>query len=395
MNHGLRKGYAAAAMDSGHWGAHRADGRWAWNSRLAETDWAWRGVTETARVAKALVAAYYGQPQQKSYFAGCSTGGRMGLMAAQRFPADFDGIIAGAPALDYTGLVATHGAWVTQANLRSDGTEILGRAKVSLIAEAVVSACDARDGRADGVIDDPRACDWQPSNLACGSETADACLMTEEVGVVDKWYTGPRDATGQQLYPGGIARGSEPYWPFWLTGKPGDRTPGLVPLFAQDFLRYMAFADDPGEAYRVQDFDFERDPPHLAPMGAIYNADNPDLSAFAERGGKLIVYHGWADPIVTPWRTLQYVEDVQRRMGAAKKTDSFLRLFMLPGFDHCGMQAGPGANDAGFDPLPALEAWVERGVAPASIPSARIGADGAVQWSRPACPYPESAGCGP
>jgi hypothetical protein len=111
--------------------------------------------------------------------------------------------------------------------------------------------------------------------------------------------------------------------------------------------------------------------------------------------GKLIVYHGWADPIVTPWRTLQYVEDVQRRMGGAEKTDSFLRLFMLPGFDHCGMQTGPGANDAGFDPLPALEAWVERGVAPDSIPGARIGADGAVQWSRPACPYPESAGCGP
>jgi feruloyl esterase len=140
---------------------------------------------------------------------------------------------------------------------------------------------------------------------------------------------------------------------------------------------------------------FAQDPPRLAHMGAIYNSDNPDLSAYAARGGKLIVYHGWADPIVTPWRTLQYVEDVQRRMGGPSQTDSFLRLFMLSGFDHCGMQTGPGANDAGFDPLPALEAWVERGVAPDSIPSARIGADGAVQWSRPVCTYPESAGCGP
>lgn len=395
MNHGLRRGYAAATMDSGHWGAHRADGRWAWNNRLAETDWAWRGVAETARVAKALVKAYYGQPQQKAYFAGCSTGGRMALMAAQRFPADFDGIIAGAPALDYTGLVATHGAWVAQSNLRPDGTEILDRSKVALIAEAVVSACDARDGRADGLIDDPRNCDWQPSSLACGSETAANCLTAAEVDVLDKWYAGPRDAAGRQLYPGGIPRGSEPHWPLWLTGKPGDRTPGLVPLFALDFLRYMAFADDPGETYRVQDFDFERDPPRLAQMGAIYNADNPDLSAFAGRGGKLIVYHGWADPIVTPWRTLKYVEDVQRRMGGPETTDFFLRLFMLPGFDHCGMQNGPGANDAGFDPLPALEAWVERGVAPDSISSARIGADGAAQWGRPVCPYSEFADCGP
>lgn len=395
MNHGLRRGYAAASMDSGHWGAHRADGRWAWNNRLAENDWGWRGVTETARVAKVLVTAYYARPQQKSYFAGCSTGGRMGLMAAQRFPADFDGIIAGAPALDYTGLVATHGAWVTQANLRPDGSEILDRSKVAHVAAAVIAACDADDGRKDGLIDDPRSCGWRPSSLACDRESAAGCLTTDEVGVLEKWYAGPRDASGKHLYPGGIPRGSEPYWPLWLTGKPADRTPGLVPLFAQDFLRYMAFADDPGETYRVQDFDFDRDPPRLERMGTLYNADNPDLSAYAARGGKLIIYHGWADPIVTPWRTLQYVEDVQRRMGGPARTDSFLRLFMLPGFDHCGMQTGPGANDAGFDPLPALEGWVERDVAPDSISSARIGSDGVAQWSRPVCPYPASTGCGP
>jgi feruloyl esterase len=208
MNHGLRRGYAAATMDSGHWGAHRADGRWAWNNRLAENDWGWRGVTETARVSKALVAAYYSQPLKKSYFAGCSTGGRMGLMAAQRFPADFDGIIAGAPALDYTGLVATHGEWVTQANLRSDGTEILDRGKVALIADAVLAACDACDGRSDRLIDDPRTCDWRPSNLACDPEPAATCLTAEEVGVLEKWYAGPRDAAGKQLYPGGIPRDS-------------------------------------------------------------------------------------------------------------------------------------------------------------------------------------------
>lgn len=393
MNHGLRRGYAAATMDGGHWGAHRADGRWAWNDRVAESDWAWRAVTETARVAKTLIAAHYGRPQERAYFAGCSTGGRMALVAAQRFPADFDGIIAGAPALDYTGLVGTFAAWVVQSNTRDDGSEILDRGKVAAIAAAVTEACDVRDGREDGLIDDPRSCEWQPASLRCGEATTGTCLTRDEVGVLEKWYAGPRDAAGRSLYPGGIPRGSEPSWPLWLTGNPANRSPALVPLFARDFLRYMAFPDDPGESYDVASFDFETDPPRLAAMGKLYNADDPDLGAFAARGGKLIVYHGWADPIVTPWRTLQYVEEVQRRMGGAARTGEFLRLFMLPGFDHCGIVTGPGANDAGFDPLPALEAWVERGIAPQSIPSSRRNPDGSTAWSRPACAYPATGDC--
>jgi len=393
MNHGLRRGYAAATMDGGHWGASRVDGRWAWNNRLAENDWGWRAVTETARVAKFLLAAYYGKPQEKSYFAGCSTGGRMGLMEAQRFPADFDGIIAGAPALDYTGLVAAHFAWVTQANTRPDGSEILDRGKVASIAAAVTAACDGRDGRRDGLIDDPRACDWQPATMACRAKSSDACLTPDEVNVLEKWYAGPRTASGAPLYPGGIPRGSEPFWPLWLTGSAASRSPPLVPLFAREFLRYMAFAEDSGEDYDVRRFDFANDPPRLTGMASLYNADNPDLSAFAARGGKIIVYHGWADPMVTPYRTVQYVEDVQRTMGGPARTGQFLRLFMLPGFDHCGIQSGPGANDAGFDPLPALEAWVERGVAPDSIPTSRRNADGSTAWSHPVCTYPPTAAC--
>jgi hypothetical protein len=161
------------------------------------------------------------------------------------------------PAINFEVRLPTRGAWVTQANLRPDGSEILDRGKVGMIGEAVLDACDARDGRSDGLIDDPRGC-----------ESAATCLTAEEVGVLEKWYAGPRDASGRQLYPGGIPRGSEPHWPLWLTGQPSARIPGLVPLFAQD-------------------------PPRLAHMGAIYNSDNPDLSAYAARGGKLIVYHGW------------------------------------------------------------------------------------------------------
>jgi Tannase and feruloyl esterase len=426
MNHGLRRGYAAATMDGGHWGSSVTDGRWALNERIGETDWAWRAVTETARVAKALLHAYYGRPQERAYFAGCSTGGRMALMEAQRFPADFDGIIAGAPALDYTGLVATHFAWVTQANQRADGSEILSRDKVAMIAAAVTKACDARDGTADGLIGDPRRCDWQPAALACpapkngsepifsapnpaaagkissepisgqkiGSEPVSreekvrGCLEADEVAVLEKWYGGPRDSQGRQLYPGGIPRGSEPYWPLWLTGAPGTHNPAPLPLFARDFLRYMAFAHDPGETYEPRDFDFDRDPPRLAHMAALYNADQPDLRAFRERGGKLIIYQGWADPVVTPLRTIEYYEAVQAAAGGADAAAGFARLFMLPGFDHCGLSNGPGANDAGFDPLPALESWVEAGIAPESIESQRRDAAGTIQWRRPVCAYP-------
>ena len=410
MNHGLERGYAAATMDGGHWGSAITDGRWAQNDRIAETDWAWRAVTETARVAKALLQAYYGRPQSHAYFAGCSNGGRMALMEAQRFPADFDGIIAGAPALDYTGLVATHSAWVTQANRRDDGGEILARGKVAAIGAAVREACDSLDGANDGLIDDPRRCDWQPAALACatekkasgstadpsgrvksGAEPVSTCLEPEEVAVLQKWYGGARDSQGSQLYPGGVPRGSEPYWRTWLTGAPGTRNPPLMPLFARDFLRYMAFAHDPGESYDTRDFDFDRDPASLAHMAELYDAEQADLGEFHARGGKLIVYQGWSDPVVTPLRTVEYFEAVRAANGGPEATSGFARLFMLPGFDHCGAQGGPGANDAGFDPLPALEDWVERGIAPESIPAQRRDAEGAIQWTRPVCDYPRVA----
>jgi len=394
INHGLRRGYAVATMDGGHWGSGPTDGRWAWNNRLAETDWAWRAVAETTRAAKQLLAAHYGRPQQRAYFAGCSTGGRMALMAAQRFPADFDGIIAGAPALDYSGLVAVQSAWVTQANTGVDGRPVLDPAKVPAIAAAVAAACDGLDGRSDGLIEDPRNCHWSPTALRCPASPADAtCLSDAEVGVLERWYAPPRNAAGSVLYPGGVPRGSEPFWGVWLAGLPAQppnpAIPAVVPLFARDFLRYMAFAEDPGEGYEVRDFDFDRDPPRLAALGALYDATSPALEPFRERGGKLLIYHGWADAIVTPQRTLDYYAALEARFGAAP-TREFARLFMLPGFDHCGIQPGPGANDAGFDPLPALEAWVEQGVAPERIDTRRIDAAGRAAWQAPVCAWPRA-----
>jgi pimeloyl-ACP methyl ester carboxylesterase len=367
LNHGLRRGYAAATSDSGHVGANVTDGRWALDNPMAEADWGWRAVAETTRVSRDLVRAFYGKPAARSYFMGCSTGGRMGLMAAQRFPQDFDGIVAGAPALDYTGLVATQSAWIVQANRHHDGSEVLDRAKVPLIAQAVLEACDGIDGQRDGLIDDPRRCDWQPAQLQCKGAADAKCLTAREVGVLEHWYMPVTGGDGRIQYPGGVPRGSEPFWPVWLTGIPGSEQPALMERFGTDFVRYMAFVPDAGPGFDLRQYDFDRDPPRLATMSRIYDATNPDLTAFRERGGKLLLFHGWSDAIVTPQRTLDYFDAVRARMGGPEATANFARLFMLPGVDHCGLQPGPGAKSFEFDPLPALEAWVERDEAPAAL----------------------------
>ncbi len=275
LNHGLRRGYASATSDSGHSGTSVTDGRWALDNPGAEADWGWRSVTETARVSRDLVRAFYGRPAARSYFAGCSTGGRMGLMAAQRFPHDFDGIIAGAPALDYTGLVATQLAWIVQANTAADGSEILDRAKVPLIAKAVLETCDGIDGQRDGLIDDPRRCDWKPAQLQCKGAAAADCLTAKEIGVLDHWYMPVTGGDGRIQYPGGVPKGSEPYWPVWLSGIPGSNAPALAERFGTDFLRYMAFVPDAGDEFRPAQVRFR--PGSAAPGndGAHLRRDEP------------------------------------------------------------------------------------------------------------------------
>jgi feruloyl esterase len=226
-------------------------------------------------VAKALVKIYYGAEQKKAYFAGCSTGGRRANMKARKFPNDFDGIISGAPALDQTGL-PTYQAWLVQANTGPDGRDILPKQKIALVRDKVYEACDAKDGLKDGLIDDPRACDFKPASLRCRASDGADCLTAGEVGVLEKWYAGARDSRGRQLYPGGVPLGSEPFWPLWLTGleKGGGQ---LTPRFITEFLRYAAFADDPGESYSVAKFSFDSDPQRLATMAPIYKLHRPRL----------------------------------------------------------------------------------------------------------------------
>jgi feruloyl esterase len=400
MNFGLGRNYAVSTMDSGHWGTGATDARWAMNNLVAQKDWADRAVTETARVSKAVIKSYYGVDQRKSYFAGCSTGGRMAANEALGHPQDFDGIISGAPALDYTGLVATFFAWVTQANTEAAGKPIFTSSKLKLVEDAVSKACGRKDGKQDTMIADPRVCSFKPSALLCRAGNGTDCLTAAEVGVLDKWYRGPVDGRGRQLYPGGVPFGSEPHWPRWLTGA-GNTQPAL-PAFARDFIRYMAFEPAAGPRFEVKDFDFDKDPARMAFTAAIYNAATfdaatgeigvGDIGDFRRAGGKLIIYHGWADALVTPLLTVQFYETLAKKSGGLAAMADFARLFMVPGMDRCGLQTnGPGIADTGIDPLTALEQWVEQGKAPTELIATKTGANGQTLWRRPVCIYPKVA----
>lgn len=377
INHALRRGYAVATTDGGHWGSGSTDARWAAANPVAEADWGFRAVEETTRVAKALTEAYYGNPPEYSYFQGCSTGGRMANMAALRTPDAFDGIISGAPALDYPGLVGTAFAWIAQANDDGDGGSILEPEDARIVADAVTDLCDAADGVEDGIISDPLSCHFDP-------ETLD--LPPEKIAVIKAWYREPVNSKGQSLYPAAVPLGSEPFWPLWLTGL--QRGGGaLVPqAFGPNFLRYMAFPEDPAPDYGPRDFDFDNDPARMEPQRRVYNSDDPDLSAFAQSGGKLLMYHGWADAIVFPGKTVTYYKELRETTAG-----EFSRLFMIPGMDHCGIQeTGPGISQHGLDLLSTLEAWVEDGKAPDRLETSKI-VDGIKEWSRPVCAWPAKA----
>ncbi len=364
MGPGLAKGYATATSDSGHHGLSVVDASWAYNNPPAERDWGWRSIGETQRVAQAAIEAFYGAAPEHNFFQGCSTGGRMAHMASLKYPEVFSGIISGAPAMDYTGLVALKMAWIDQANTDAEGNAILKPGKDKLIGDEVLRQC----GNDAGVIEDPRACKADLSALACkeGAESA-SCLSAAELGVIKKWRQGPQNAAGEQLYPGGIPAGSEPFWWLWLTGKEGGGGK-LVPVFAKNFGAYMAFPEDPGAAYSPQDFDFETDPVRLATMASVYNSDSPDISAFREAGGKMIVWHGWADAIVTPYKTVDWHAKAAEAAGGEEALGESVQLFMIPGMDHCGLLPGPGGiSQASIDPLTALEAWVEEGKVPTTI----------------------------
>ncbi|MEJ6394395.1 tannase/feruloyl esterase family alpha/beta hydrolase [Gymnodinialimonas sp. 2305UL16-5] len=365
MGPGLARGYATATSDSGHHGLSVVDASWAHENPQAERDWGWRSVPETNRVANVLMSAFYDETPETSIFQGCSTGGRMAMRAALDTPEMFDGIIVGAPAMDYPGLVGSMLAFLIQTNTSPTGERILGPDDSALIAEAVLDQCDAADGSSDGAVADPEMCQPDLSALMCDGAD-DNCLTDEEMQVLSSWRDGPRNSTGEQLYPGGIPAGSEAFWPFWLVGAP-DGSPPLMDFFAAGFLGHMAFPEDPGANYNPRQFDLDVDSQRMSEAASLYNADNPDISAFHEAGGRMLVWHGWADPLVTPQKTVDWYAAVGESIGTDARAEA-VSLHMLPGVDHCGAQPGPaGITQADLDPLMALERWLETGTPPQDI----------------------------
>ena len=368
MSEALRSGYATASTDTGHTGG---SGQFAYGHPEKLIDFGWRSEHEMTVKAKAIVNAFYGNAPKYSYWNGCSTGGRQGLKEAQMFPADYDGIIAGAPA-NRTALAL----WVAFAELK-DPASYIPKEKYPLIHQAVLQACDARDGVQDGVIEDPTRCHFDPKVLLCKGADSASCLTAGQVEAARKIYspaTNPR--TGQTLFPS-LAPGSELGWGVLGAG------PGPSPIILDQY-RYVAF-QDPNWDWKT--FDFDKDIERSEkPDILVMNATNPNLTSYFGHDGKLLLYHGWSDPNITPLATVQYYKSVVDTMGGAAKTSHNVRLFLEPGMGHCGGGEGPNV----FDKVGALEQWVEAGKAPEVMIASHL-TDGKVDRTRPLCPYPQTA----
>ena len=380
------QGFVAVHTNTGHDRAAEPLATFALNSRQKEIDYSFRAVHLTIETAKELTSLYYGRPADYSYWQGCSTGGRQGLMAAQRFPRDFDGIVVGAPVLNFTDTQIS-GAWNALA-LEGSGIDL---AKIAIVAQAVYQRCDALDGLEDGLLEDPRACDFDPARdlPRCTSEASgEECFTNAQIAALQKVYGGVK-SRGETLFPGfpvgaeagpPSGRRSASGWNGWLIQENG---PSRQQVFAETFLRYMAFEpDDPNFDWRS--FDFDTDPHRMDFIRSILDATDPDLTRFRDEGGKMLMYFGWADTALNPMMGVDYYEDVQRVSGPG--VGDFYRLFMVPGMYHCG--GGLGVSRADY--LGALMEWVESGVVPERLEAARV-VDGKTEMTRPLCPYPQIA----
>jgi feruloyl esterase len=371
----LGRGYAVASTDTGHQSSV-ADASWALGHPEKQIDFGYRAVHEMTLRAKTIVAAFYSATPRYAYWNGCSSGGKQGLKEAQRFPDDYDGIIAGAPANNWTHLSAQI-LWVAQA-ARAEPADVIPQVKYGLIHHAVLAQCDALDGVKDGILEDPRRCPFNPDVLQCKGEDAESCLTVPQVAALTRAYAQARNPrTGEEIYPG-LSIGSELGWA---------RLPQPFGI-AETHYKYIV-AKDPAWDFRAFNLDSDvakADAIDLA--GGQFRAVDPDLTAFKKRGGKLLQYHGWNDQQISPQNSINYYETVVRRLGSARATEDFYRLFMVPGMRHC-RGGDEGATDQ-FDAVSALEHWVERHVAPNLITASHI-TNGVVERTRPLCPYPQAA----
>jgi feruloyl esterase len=388
MRAALAGGFATASTDTGHQGG-ATDAPWALGHPEKIVDFGYRAVHLMTVDAKAIIHAFYGEGARRSYFHSCSNGGRQALMEAQRFPEDYDGIVAGAPANYWTHLLA-NSVWNLQAVA---GESYISAKKLPAIQGAALAACDALDGLKDGLIEDPSRCHFDPAVLQCQGAETDACLPAPQVTALKKLYAGgvfPGYAPGGEAEPGG--------WVTWITGTAPETS--LMYAFGTQFYKNMMFDN---AAWDYRSFDAGRDTKATdAKLAGILNATDPDLSRFRARGGKLILYHGWSDAAIGPGNTIDYYRSVVSKMGA-DGARGFVRLFMVPGMQHCFGGSGPNsfgqfegaAGDADHDVGAAVERWVEQGIAPERIVAAKRKSDfdskSEALRTRPLCAYPSVA----
>jgi len=386
----LERGYAAVTSNGGHDSAPGFDGAWAANAPNLQEDFAWRSTHVVTLVAKRVAARFYEQPIAHAYMGGCSKGGQAVLMEAQRFPEDYDGLMPIAPVYDYTGRSVIAAAWFAQAVSDGNGGSVITPSTVEAVHRSVLQRCRAQAG----VVDDdflsvPNTCDWQPSQIACagGIESGD-CLSARQVRAIERLMTPPHDSQGKVLYRYPYQAGTETEWPGW--NFPALRAGRVVPEFgnmrvADQFPKYLA---DPTVRADIDPlkFDFDHDPMTLARARALYDADSPDLRAFRDRGGKILMWHGLADSGIAPTSSVGYYEAVAKFVGGRVRIEDFFRLFLIPGVHHCG--GGPGLVE--FDALSALEDWVEHGRAPEQLIASRSTGD-VVARARPVYRYPFQA----
>ena len=394
LNDALTRGFAALGDDLGHQSnAFVMD--WAVGHPERIKDWGHRGSHFSAVASKAIIAAYYGSAPRYSYFTGCSHGGGSGLAEAQRYPEDYDAIIAGAFGSDWTGVSAAY-VFEAQAAL-NDQASNLPAPKLTQLNSAVIAACDAQDGVKDGIINDPRQCHFDPSVLQCKAGDAADCLTAEQVAAVKKLYAGPRNSAGKQIFPG-LEPGSEFLWGYLVKGPDT--------FLGADFFKYAVYDGKDFDWHRM-DLDSDVDAANKK-LAADINNSNPDLSKFAAHGGKLLLYSGWGDALIQPGNAIKYYESVVKAQPDA--ADKFVRLYLAPGMGHCSGGPGPNAfggtrylnagqpNPPVLDPehdlISAAVAWVEQGHAPGVIVATKFRDDDAtkgIAMQRPLCPHPAVA----
>ena len=388
-NFGLERGYASATGNGGHDSALGFDGVWAANAPELQEDFGWRSNHVVTLITKAITAHYYGQPIRLSYMAGNSKGGQAVLMEAQRFPEDFDGLMPSAPVYDYTGRNTIAAAWFAKAFSDGHGGSVLDDTAAQIVHKSVLQHCGAQAGVDEGLVTDPPSCKWHPEIIACQADSNDSdCLTPRQVQAVKRLMSPATNSKGVVLYAYPYIPGTETQWVGWnYYGKP---SPRLQPRIANLDLpaQHAGYLADEKVRHNINafSFDFDRDPATLSRSRRIYDATSFDLRASKAHGGKILMWHGWADGAIMATSSIGYYERVRKFMGGRGHTEDFFRLFLFPGVHHGS--GGPGLTE--FDSFSALEDWVEKGQAPDKLIAGRV-ENGAVERTRPVYPYPVMA----